>query len=275
MRNFWAHEPALVDRIASRKKFLLLFDFDGTLAPLASSPDKARLPRAIRSNLLKLRADPGAHVAVVSGRSLQNLKSYVGLKSIFYAGNHGLEIAGPGFSFTHPRAASLRPVIRAVHKNLKKEFPRLPGVMVENKGLTLSLHYRGVPKAHLSSFQKGVRLFQKKTRSLPVRWSVGHKVWEIKPRVNWDKGRAALCLIRHLKRPFPVALGDDGTDEDMFRAVDKRGISIRVGRHRSSRADYYLGGQAEVFRFLSRLHRLRFIWNRTSENHTIAPQLGA
>jgi trehalose-phosphatase len=139
---------------------------------------------------------------------------------------------------------------------LQTDLRRVPGVVVENKSLTLSVHYRRVPRAHLPGLQRMLRRLRIQGATLPLQWKKGHEVWEILPRVAWNKGAAALYLIRRLRFPFAVALGDDRTDEDLFAAVKGKGVSIRVGRKRASRADYYLGGQWQVSRFLALAKRV-------------------
>jgi trehalose 6-phosphate phosphatase len=253
MRSLWIHWLDLARELASRKNILLLLDFDGTLAPLEASPGLARLPAATKSLIKALRSRPGVKVAVVSGRSVSNIRSHVGLRSIYYAGNHGLEIEGPGLSFRHPRAASLKPALEELSKDLRKDLRRLPGVLVENKGMTLSLHYRLLGPNELKKLGRLLRLYRARTRGLPFRWRAGHKVWEIIPKARWDKGRAALCLLDHLDHPFPVALGDDRTDEDMFRALRGKGITVRIGRRQPSAAEYRLSSQDETQRFLAAL----------------------
>lgn len=233
---------------------LLLLDFDGTLSPLAPTPKKARMPRAIRSALLNLGARPSFAVSIVTGRSVHDVKALVRSAKLYYAGNHGLEITGPHLKFKHPRAFALRPVIKSLEPIIKNEFRKIRGVIVEDKGLTLSIHYRRVKDRHRVNFRQKMRALMKDMKMKPIRWMAGKRVWEMMPMVAWHKGRAALFLSRHLRRPFLVAVGDDNTDEDMFRSINRRGISIRVGRRSDSVAQYYLESQPDVLHFLKWLH---------------------
>jgi trehalose-phosphatase len=256
MRSLWTDWKILAARLASRKNLLLLLDFDGTLAPLEGTPHQARLPEATKALIGKLKARPGVNVAVISGRSVKDIRSRVNLRSVYYAGNHGLEIEGPGLSFRHSRAAAVKPILQRLARDMRKDCRPLEGVIVENKGLTLSLHYRRLLPKHKIRFAALLRIYRKKTKSLPIRWRSGHKVWELVPQARWDKGRAALCLLRHLGHPFPIAIGDDRTDEDMFRTLRKRGITIGIGCPRFSRAQYGLASQRGTARFLARLDRI-------------------
>jgi trehalose-phosphatase len=144
-------------------------------------------------------------------------------------------------------------------KTLAREFRRglsdVPGALVEDKGLTVALHFRRVPERCRRLFGERVQGFKRRTAGLPVFWRAGLKVRELLPRVAWHKGRAALHLKSLLGHPWPVAVGDEVTDEDMFRAVRGRGLAIRVGRG-SSAAPYRLRRQREVPRLLAELASL-------------------
>jgi trehalose 6-phosphate phosphatase len=250
MRNLWREWPRVRDEIAGRKRVLLLLDFDGTLAPLASSHDRARLPSRTRSLLSSLRLQPRVGVAVLSGRSLPDLRSRVDLPRIYYCGNHGLEIEGPGISFRQAEALSMRSIIQSLAGRLERELRPFPRAVLENKGLTLSLHYRRVPRHRMPRLRRLRARLQLESSGLPVRWRAGRRVWEVLPDVPWHKGAASLYLVRRLRQSFPIALGDDTTDEDIFTALKGKGLSIRIGGPADSGADYYLGPQAQVARFL-------------------------
>ncbi len=255
MRPLWKDWPRVSARLGNGKGVLLLLDFDGTLSPLTGSPDLARLPAGVQGPLSRLNAHPRVHLAVVSGRALSDVEKRVGIKSAYYGGNHGLEIRGPGIFFQHPRALLLRPALQALARRARRILASVPGAWVEDKGLSLSLHDRAVPARHRPRLSRAVRLLRAQSRKLPVRWRRGNRVWEALPSVRWDKGQAARILIEHLSDPFSVAVGDDRTDEDLFRTVNGRGLSVRVGPRPRSRARYYLEGQWEVPRFLESLRR--------------------
>ena len=250
MRSLWPEWPRISKRIAGQRKVLLLLDFDGTLAALAGRSAAARLTGEIRGLLVSIQALPRVGVAVLSGRSLDDLKARVDLPALYYGGNHGLEIAGPGISFLHAEALAHRSIVQALAARIEGELGRVPGAALENKGLTLSVHYRGVAPASRRPLGRLRARMRADSSGLPVRWGEGRHVWDLLPGVTWHKGAAALRLIRHLGGPFPIALGDDTSDEDVFTVLKGKGLSIRVGRLKSSRADYYLRGQEQVARFL-------------------------
>jgi trehalose 6-phosphate phosphatase len=252
-RSVWTDWEVLTEEWLSHRRLLLLLDFDGTLSPFEEFPHRARLPGTTKALVRRLGARPGVKVAVISGRAVSDIRSRVALRSVYYAGNHGLEIEGPGLSFRHPLGAVLKPVLRDLARGLRADCRPLAGVVIENKGMTLSLHYRRLPTGQMRRVSSLMRACRLKTRGLPLRWRRGHKVWELVPDADWDKGRAALHLLHHLRHPFPIVLGDDRTDEDMFLALRDKGTTIRVGCPRPSAAQHCLSSQRETDRFLRKL----------------------
>jgi len=250
VRSLWPEWPRIRKRLAMQKQVLLLLDFDGTLSAFSGHRAGARLTGEIRRLLVSLQGLPRVDVAILSGRSLEDVRSRVDLPALYYGGNHGLEIAGPGISFLHAGAEARRSIVQTLAVLIARELGRVPGAALENKGLTLSVHYRRVARSSRPSLRRVRARMRADASGLPVRWGAGRHVWDLLPRVTWHKGAAALHVMRHLGGPFPVALGDDTTDEDLFAAVKGRGIGIRVGRLKSSRADFYLRGQEQVARFL-------------------------
>ena len=131
----------------------MLSDFDGTLTPIVERPEMAVLAPGVRQTLVDLTGHHKFILGVVSGRSLHDLEDKVGIPGMIYAGNHGLELSGPGLEFVHPEADGMRPILNEVFEILKKELGHLPGVVLENKGLSLSVHYRVAPDASVGQIQ--------------------------------------------------------------------------------------------------------------------------
>ncbi len=221
-------------RAARRRtgRMLLALDYDGTLAPIAARPEAAELPAATRGVLARLAARPDTDVAVVSGRTLEDVRARVGLAGVYYAGNHGLEIEGPGVQRVHTGAAASRPRIEACAAALRRALAGIEGVVIEDKGLTLSVHYR------LVSAAEDVERVRALTRDAcagreRLRLTEGKRVLEVRPDVDWDKGRATRFLLDALELDALTAapvlfIGDDRTDEDAFRALRGRGDGVLV-----------------------------------------------
>jgi len=249
-------------RLKSADNILFLADYDGTLTPIVDKPELAVLSHETR-NLLRLLAKNHRYtVGIISGRALADLKNKVGIEGIIYAGNHGLEIEGFGTSFFEPIAEEMRPFLHMLNQALSVTLRGIKGVFVENKGLTLSVHYRMVDRMEE---MKVDNVFKRITDPLhitgKIRITQGKKVYEIRPPVDWNKGKAISWLIAKLKdssrkgRILPIYLGDDLTDEDGFKMINKkRGISIFIGAEGNpSEAQYFLKSPEEVAKFLNML----------------------
>jgi len=255
--------PVVAQSFRQAKHILLLSDYDGTLTPIVSRPELALLSASMRLVLQTLAHRPNVTVGIISGRALSDLRSKVNIRGIIYAGNHGLEIEGPEISFINPIARQLQPVLRVVRYLLNNTMEHIHGVIVEDKGLTLTVHYRQVDedateevKQRFSRVVSGIQARGK------VRVTSGKKVYEVRPEVNWDKGKAIHLLMKRygkggrLSGVLPVYLGDDLTDEDGFKFIEKYGdgLSIFVGDNQQcSNARYYLASPDEVENFIGLL----------------------
>ncbi len=226
---------------------MILTDFDGTLVPIASAPGRARLDRAGRALLRWLRDQPRTRVGVISGRALPTLRALIRIPGLIYVGNHGLEMAGPGVRFVHPNAARSIPTVVRVAAQLRHALHDIPGAFIEQKRLSLSVHWRLVAPRDLARFRQRMRrVLAGWVASRAVRVTRGKRVIEIRPPVNWDKGRAVLWLMKRYGFAGSEVwyFGDDATDEDAFRAVNRAGgTTVFVGRdrRRTAAAERVLG----------------------------------
>lgn len=241
-------------------KFVLLLDFDGTLAPIVPRPEDAALLPATRDALDRLKALPRLDMAVVSGRGMADARERVGLQEIAYAGNHGMEIEGPDVRRIHEEAAAARPHLAAVVERLRRELADVDGAFVEDKHLTLSIHYRRVARERVGIVREAVFAAVEPQDDLVI--TEGKEILEVRPAVDWDKGRAVEFLLRQLAPPpgTPVIyIGDDRTDEDAFRvlvgAAGIAGEGVIVGHPppTDTRATSYLHDPEEVGRLLHAL----------------------
>ncbi|MBI4060575.1 MAG: trehalose-phosphatase [Elusimicrobia bacterium] len=236
---------AKIDFLASPT--LLGLDFDGTLSEIVDSPEKAVLSPGIRRLLRVLIRRPDIKVAVLSGRALEDIKKRVGLPGVYYAGNHGLQIDGPGLRWTHPHAGELD---AASWRSLVEDLKAIPGAIVENKGLGMAVHYRKVPKRYIRRLEDRVR---NRFAGLRGKFRVlrGKKTYDIRSSVPWDKGHAFDAIRNQLPDGWMgVFIGDDRTDEEGFRTLGPRALTIRVGRVNASRAQYIFSDRKHVERLL-------------------------
>ncbi|HEX9187443.1 MAG TPA: trehalose-phosphatase [Vicinamibacteria bacterium] len=242
-------DGALAEILDGRPPALFL-DYDGTLTAIADRPEDALLPPATRETLAALsRLCP---VAVVSGRARAEVEGLVGLPGIVYVGCHGFDIAGPGLVPPRPSAAEAEwavPVLAELADALARRLGSIEGVRVENKTYAVAVHTRLAAPEREDEVRAAVA--GRAARHPELRLTAGKKVIEVRPRVEWDKGRAVLWLLGlpPLDRPevVPVYVGDDLTDEDAFAALEDRGVGIAVGRDsRRTLARYALEGPREV-----------------------------
>jgi trehalose 6-phosphate phosphatase len=242
-------------------RLVLLLDFDGTLAPIVSRPEEAAMPPATRAALDRLLGEPGVEAAVVSGRGMTDARERAAIPGITYAGNHGMEIEGPAIHRIHPEARVARPLLERVAAEVERGLYEVEGAFVEDKGLTLSIHYRLAPADAEARVREVVSRAVRPREELKL--TEGKKVLEVRPRVEWDKGRAVLFLLEQLRPPAeaPVLyLGDDTTDEDAFRALEEwggRGEGVLVSENPSSAtaAHSYLRSPWEVAELFEALAR--------------------
>ncbi len=248
MKYLFSEWQPLQKKLKNTKKISLFLDYDGTLTPIVKKPELAKLSLQIKKLLRKISGK--YTVAIISGRPLNEIKKLVGLKNIIYSGNHGFEIEIKGKKIIQNVSRGTKNEIRRIKDKLVKEIKKIDGAFLEDKGLTLSIHWRLVDKKNLLNLFATIRdVIRDNSR---VSLTKGKKVWEIRPNINWDKGRAVKKILS--LRPtryslLPVYIGDDTTDEDVFKVL-KNGITIRIGKSKSSNARYYLKNQSEIKKFL-------------------------
>ena len=251
MRTLRPSLRALLERTAVHPTVLLLLDFDGTLSPYRSRPEDARLSPEERATLKRLNHGR-SRLCILTGRSLRDVRSRVGVRGAIYAGNFGLEMIGPGWVFMHPHATARRSEMAAVARKARRMFRDLPGALVEDKGGGLCVHYRNVPPSRRREFWTAFKRLKDETPRGIV-WRVGHFSEEATPQAQWNKGLATKLLWRRLGKPFVLAAGNDERDEPMFAAARSvRGESVRVSSGKSG-ADHRMRTPGELHAFLTRL----------------------
>src|SRR3989338_1714996 len=186
------------------------------------------------------------------------------MEGLIYAGNHGLEIETPKIKFKVPVSIRYVVTLKKIKTILRKKLSKIKGVIVEDKGLTLSVHYRLVEAkdawAVKTVFHEVLAYY---IVSNKVKIRPGKKVLEIRPPLEWDKGKIVLWFLARRKfilngEPcLSIYIGDDVTDEDAFRALRDKGLTIFVGEHQHSFAKYYLRNTKEVTEFLEQVLKIK------------------
>lgn len=232
MRPHWKESLAdLQSQISGQSRILIASDFDGTLSPLVDHPGNAVLcPEApvVLARLAAMR--PKVRLAFLSGRSLADLACRLGPASehAILAGNHGLELRGAHLDWIHRMAFAARPQIESLIEELVPSMGELAGVELEDKGASLTLHYRRMDPV---DFPKLRALVDDLALPEQVRMHEGKMVFEFRPKVEWNKGFAIRRILRRidLSDDAVIFLGDDATDEDVFRELEPTAITLHVG----------------------------------------------
>ncbi|WP_409429679.1 trehalose-phosphatase [Mycobacterium sp. SMC-11] len=233
----------------------VFFDFDGTLSDIVDDPDAARPVAGAVEALAALAAQ--CPVAVLSGRDLADVRTRVGLDGIWYAGSHGFELIGPdGAHHQNDAAVDAVLVLAAAAGSLNEQLGAIPGIMVEHKRFAVAVHYRNAARDRVGEVLAAVR---ETGRRRGLRVTTGREVIELRPEIDWDKGRTLHWLLDRMPGvATPLFLGDDITDEDAFDAVTELSGTGIVVRHnddgdRATAARYGLDSPAQAAEFTARL----------------------
>lgn len=235
----------------------IFLDYDGTLTPIVDDPSEARLSPDTRRVLQRL-ADL-CTVAVVSGRDRWDVQNLVEMKDLIYAGSHGFDVAGPK-GVSERRGEEYLPALDEAARRMEEAVAELDGAYVERKRFAVAVHFRKAEPGAEPRIEEWARRTQAEIPEL--RLTGGKKIFELRPDLEWDKGKALLHLLEVLgfgkekSRAVPVYIGDDLTDEDAFRVIRSHGLGIVVrgeDDERPTAARYALEDPGEVREFLESL----------------------
>ena len=258
MKHLFEDKDGIIEEVKSHDHRAFFLDYDGTLTPIVKDPSKAFLSPHHKGIIASLLRKEQNFVCIISGRAIEQLKEFIGLEGLVLAGNHGMEIAGPNISYVNEDALRAKPLLREIAETLQGRLSDLEGVFVEDKGLTVSVHYRMVPvKRHPSLKRLFYQEIGKFLASKSIIVTRGKRILEVRPNVAWDKGSVVKWILAFLSdyllkgRPYPIYMGDDETDEDAFRALTGWGLTILVSpRKGASEASYFIKSVEEAYQFL-------------------------
>lgn len=238
------------ERLANiiRPGVLCAFDFDGTLAPIVAQPDRAHLPAELRDRLVELSRY--APVAIITGRSLEDIRTRAGFEADFMIGNHGME-GVPGWEQRGEHyEAMCRDWVNQLTHALQERNALHSGIWVENKRYSLSLHYRMAGDADRAEAELGEII----AGLSPAPRVVGGKyLFNLVPEDAAHKGAALEQLMRASGAATAIYVGDDVTDEDVFRLRRSDVLSVRVEHAPGSAAEFFVSSHEEVARLLDEL----------------------
>ncbi|XP_058086084.1 probable trehalose-phosphate phosphatase F [Magnolia sinica] len=262
-------------KCAEGKRIALFMDYDGTLSPIVDDPDAAIMSSEMREAV----RDVANYfpTAIISGRCRDKVYEFIGLPQLYYAGSHGMDIMGsvtrPVSVSDHPNsirstdnmgkevnlfqpASEFIPMINEVFCSLIEKTKGIEGAKVENNKFCVSVHYRLVDENNWTTVAQCVHDI---LRDYPrLRLTHGRKVLEVRPMINWDKGKAVEFLLESLGLSncddvLPIYVGDDRSDEDAFKVLREgnQGYGILVSSvPKESNAFYSLRDPSEVMDFL-------------------------
>jgi trehalose 6-phosphate synthase/phosphatase len=244
----------LVQKYRTTQSRALLLDYDGTLVPFAESPRSARPDPELLELITKLASDPSNQVAIVSGRSRVDLEEWFGAFPISLIAEHGMWLRHRGGDWRVLRTISTEWKER-VRPILQLYVDRLPGALLEEKEYSLAWHYRRAdPEQASLRAQELMDDLSAYTRNIDVQVLEGNKVIEIR-NTGINKGVASLEWLGPQMPEFILGMGDDWTDEDLFRALPPSAFSVRVGLAKTS-AQYHLANHAAVRRLLKEMSEM-------------------
>ncbi len=250
-----AEVQAEVERRPAETAFVLLLDFDGTLAEFNPDPAAPELTPERHAVITRIARHPTVSLGIVSGRRLDDLRRRTRLPDhVYHAGLHGLEMEVNGSRTTHPDLACATERLDGLAGSLHRLLVEFPGTYVEDKGASVAVHARRLPKdMHARVFARADVLAVPWIAKNHVRRLDGNAVVEYLPNIAGHKGDATKWILADVeakshRTAWVAYIGDDITDEDAFRAIPM-GIGVLVGLRPTS-ATHKLDGIADVDRFL-------------------------
>ncbi|MBD3262352.1 MAG: trehalose-phosphatase [Candidatus Altiarchaeales archaeon] len=236
---------------SARKRFLFL-DYDGTLTPIVSTPDKAVLPKENREILEEIAGKKDTVTSIVSGRMLEEIKRLVSLENIYYVGDHGLNITGPSFNWTHPKASEAAEEVRGAEKRLTEKLAHIEGVLIEDKKTSLVVHYRNAADKENQIRQ----VFEEVAcQAVNLKKQENKKTLELVLAEDWGKAEAMKKILEkenYLDGDFILYAGDDNTDEKAFPKLPEEAHTFAINRPQTS-AKYMIDTIEELRDLLGKL----------------------
>ena len=242
----------IVSDFAEAKKRCILLDYDGTLSPLQKMPSMAAPTSELIELLTHLSNDDKNEVVIISGRDAQTLEHWLGKLPLSLVAEHGAAVKTKGEEWRE-QAAMASEWKEKIRPLMQLFVNRCAGSFIEEKKSTLAWHYRNThPDLGFGRSRELRNSLLQLTGNTPLQVIDGNKVLEVR-LIGVDKGTTALNMIKSISPDFILCIGDDTTDEDMFRSVSEvQGNTIKVGRGNTA-AEYTILSQKDVFPFLRRL----------------------
>jgi trehalose 6-phosphate phosphatase len=249
-RSAFRNWTQIRNQLRAAKQWAFFLDFDGTLVNLRWRPGDVRVPRETKLILKRLAAHENVSVVIVSGRKLQSVRKLISINGLRYFGVHGGEREDRSVVLgTRSQLA-----LDAAKHSIRKQLGSIRGIWVEDKGLSIAVHYRGVNATTAESAATTLA-------SLTAPWGDmlhilnGSRVWEILPKEIPGKATAVNEVVNDLRQAAAVVyVGNDGTDEVAFAVLPNQ-ITVRVGPERRTLARFVVRSPSDVLRLLARMEK--------------------
>jgi trehalose 6-phosphate phosphatase len=234
------------------RPILVVLDFDGTVAPIASRPDRVRVPAGTLREIERAARLRGVRVAALSARPLRDLARYLPVRGVLRVAQYGLEGVDP---LRPERRKTIRAGVERLRELLEPVVERQPGAWIEDKRLTVAVHYRDLSPRRRAALLRDLAPILSRARRLGFHAERGRRVIDFVPS-PYDKGRALRSLRRRVRPAVTFYFGDTAGDEPAFAALGKTDFPVRVGAGPTA-APYRVRGPGDVARFLRALVALR------------------
>ena len=252
-QQLYEHLAEVLRRLGAAPSVFCFLDYDGTLAPIAPTPAEAVALPGTTDLLQRMTRAPGTSVAVITGRSIADVRRFLDIADISYIGVHGLESQRPGEAVElSPKAVEVRALVPEIRRQIEASVGRRDGILLEDKGVAIACHYRLASRADAQAARDAVIgvVESYRSRGVPITFIDGHEVTEVRP-AGMDKGEAVAALLASREPALALYVGDDRTDEEAFRRLPADAITVRVGdAEQETAARYVVAGPVEVQGFL-------------------------
>jgi len=256
------HILRIYKKFQKSEHIFLFLDYDGTLVPFKDTPTQVATPKEIKKVIKQLIKSPKVKVIIATGRQLHDIKKLMNVKGVSFIALHGLDIeTADGMKFCWKLATQARLLIKVIKKDMQKKLIDEKGAFLEDKELTIVFHYRLLAKNRIHALRETFKKIVHTRDSHNILEIInGAKIIEARPK-GWNKGKGIelfLARFTAVKNILPLYIGDDITDEDAFRFLGKRGITIYVANtsKRKTSARYWVKNPNEVCSFLQSLAQM-------------------
>jgi len=248
----------IIKSIKNVKKIHLFLDYDGTLVVFQNQPNKVKTPANVHQLLQKISENSKFDIIIITGRKLNEVKSLLNIENISIAAVHGLHMQlADETQIVMDVAKKAKPSIKHIKNELINEFHQENDILIEDKEFTIAFHYRNVLKEKINTVQEKFIQIIDNNKNNAMEIVKGDKVFEVRP-IGWNKGNAVDYFLNKQERnikSLPIYIGDDATDEDAFKYLKKKGITIYVKNDSDliTHALYWLQNPDDVIKFLQKI----------------------